>query len=76
VHLDNVPNDCETQAEATMFPSRGTVRLTEAIEDVRKEFRRDSDAVIRDGNARMVLALFQSDGDRTTIPSEFHSVGQ
>src|SRR5262245_10062628 len=57
-----------------MPPSRRTVSLSEPIEHIRKELRRNADAVIRHQDIGMLICCLELYDHGTMIASEFQSV--
>ena len=53
--LYQMPSDRESQAQATMLPSRGRILLTEGLEDMGQELGGDSDARIDYTDLYLVL---------------------
>ena len=61
VHLDELPGYRQPQAEPAAFTGDAGVRLAEPLEHMRKEFRRDADAGIADGNFHVRIDAFEAD---------------
>src|SRR5205814_10397357 len=59
VKLDEVAHDREAEPEATLAASRRAVRLPEALEDVRQEFRSDADARVAHDDIRVSVRSLQ-----------------
>ena len=58
-----MPADCQTQPQAPVNARRPSITLTETLEQMRQEFHRDADAVVRDGHLDVRVDTFQPNLD-------------
>ena len=69
-------NDRQADPQTTMRPGRGAVRLTKAIEDEAKKFRRNSLSRVGDANLRHVNQSGPESRGLVPRGRKFHRVGQ
>jgi len=76
VRFDQVASDRQSETEATVATDRAAVRLTEAIEDIRKKLRRDADARVLHLDDDGLVLIRAAHVDASAGGSELHRVRQ
>jgi len=74
VRLGDVPDDREAHAEAAVLARRRRVRLPEALEEVRRELRRDPLAGVLHADHRLLAVPVEPDLDAPAWRRELHRV--
>ncbi len=75
MELDQVLGDRQAEAEATARPLQRLLALDEALEDVRRELRRDADALVVDAQDGAVAVAAELDRDPLLGARELGRVG-
>ena len=76
VHLDELLDDGEPQAEPAMPPGGGGVGLAEAVEDLGEELGPDADAGVDDADLDVRVDPLQEDLDPAALGRELDGVGE
>ncbi len=75
VQLDEMLDNGKTKSQPAMHPRRGTISLSEAIEDVWQKFRSDAYARVTYRNLDVRSNLAGFDSNVTTLRSKLDGVG-
>ena len=76
VHLDELLDDGEPQAQAAVPPRRAGVGLAEAVEDVREELGLDAHAGVDDADLDVRVDPLQEHLHLAALGRELHGVGE
>ena len=76
MHLDEMPDDREPEAEAAGLARRSGIRLAKALEDVRQEIGADADAGVADDDLDVRVDALEPHLDPAALRRELDGVGQ